>query len=66
MVSEVLFGINASVRDEETYNFYYDVDASIGNTPPLDEETYNFYYDVDWAVTFLSLSMKKPIISTMM
>lgn len=26
MVSEVLFGINASVRDEETYNFYYDVD----------------------------------------
>lgn len=27
MVSEVLFGINASVRDEETYNFYYDVDV---------------------------------------
>ena len=29
MVSDVFFGINAGVRDEEIYNFYYDVDIRL-------------------------------------
>ena len=33
--------------DEETYNFYYDVDRHRCFTTQVDEETYNFYYDVD-------------------
>lgn len=45
MVSITFFGNIASVRDKETYNFYYDVDV---------------------LTLVIQMTIKKPIISTIM